>query len=774
MTKLFFFSILAMLSLTLHAQHFDWATSYSGYPGNSDTDNPGNKILSTVADRDGNVYILGECFPGSQINGVDLLPRDVVTGYPRSLVIAKINPDGNLMWHKTISGFPSSNGGDVYGNCMRLIGDSSLMVLCYFSLPYTTDYSYRHLYYIDSLYTDAEGLMSVDSVGDRQVTCLVTLDLNGNKTEDHFLQMSALDTTGSSLYARPNYNKINVCSMLATSFDVDKLGNIYIGRTAGFTLTDYIDGEFLIYSFANRNIGTQRIVVDGINSLYWTPNPEPYGHYQIIKFSPHFENILNATFVFDSTDRYSDLFFINDSTPYETNNAEVNSMDLDEQGNLYLTLHCLYPDSRMPLANSDTLAMTASNIEMIQSAMIKYDSSLTPLYIAQLHSTPETNPEANPSNIFHFTTTLCDEESNSVYIGGKIQRRSYYNWGHSPAAENQVMYGNDTIDMINSMFWLRLDRDNGQLISYGKAYSEVATEMTTLGSNYPKCHISVQNGIVAATVKYHTSMDFADMSYITESEDVTLCLWDENGNELKCADFNVDEAYSTTGQVIGIDDAVYVTGIAFNSVQCGDIELPATGHSQAYIVKYSDTIFGTVPGTTERLPQHITWEQELDFTAQPSPIALNAYASSGLPVHYTSSDPDVAYIDGDRLFFASEGDATVTATQPGNYIYLAAEPVTKTVTTPSGHTPGGEGIQQAAGGGQQAAVSVYPNPASGRVRVVGADGFVNAIEVLDMQGRKLIATEGTDIFDVSSLPAGQYIVRVTTDDSVHYLKLIKK
>ena len=91
-------------------------------------------------------------------------------------------------------------------------------------------------------------------------------------------------------------------------------------------------------------------------------------------------------------------------------------------------------------------------------------------------------------------------------------------------------------------------------------------------------------------------------------------------------------------------------------------------------------------------------------------------------------------------------------------------------------------------------LTLHPNPASGMVTVTGQGGSVSEVVIIDMQGRRVVSFADTDRFDVSSLPAGQYIVRVTTtssqsDDStltqsssqsfsqsegIHYLKLIKK
>ena len=206
----------------------------------------------------------------------------------------------------------------------------------------------------------------------------------------------------------------------------------------------------------------------------------------------------------------------------------------------------------------------------------------------------------------------------------------------------------------------------------------------------------------------------------------------------------------------------------------GDTMLYNSG-VQAFIAKYVNPIFMQPSGTREQ--QHIVWNQTLDFSAQPSPIALNATATSGLPVHYTSSNPGVAYIDGENLFFAGEGDATVTATQPGNYLFFAAQPVTKPVITPSGHNPGTDGIEEAASI-QQSAVSVYPNPTAGLV-YVKTDGKPNtSITIHNSMGvraRTEQTTTGSSqmTLDLSTLPAGVYYLTVKSGETTTRHKVIK-
>lgn len=76
-------------------------------------------------------------------------------------------------------------------------------------------------------------------------------------------------------------------------------------------------------------------------------------------------------------------------------------------------------------------------------------------------------------------------------------------------------------------------------------------------------------------------------------------------------------------------------------------------------------------------------------------------------------------------------------------------------------------------------VSLAGNPASGEVTVVGTHDEVTEVLVMDMHGRRVMRHAGGPVFNVSSLAAGTYIVRVATRtvdsaDRHHYLKLVKK
>lgn len=78
--------------------------------------------------------------------------------------------------------------------------------------------------------------------------------------------------------------------------------------------------------------------------------------------------------------------------------------------------------------------------------------------------------------------------------------------------------------------------------------------------------------------------------------------------------------------------------------------------------------------------QTINWNQELTASIADSMLTLNATATSGLPVTYTSSNESIATINGNVLTLHSPGYALITASQAGNATWNAATDVTKILT----------------------------------------------------------------------------------------------
>ncbi len=87
-----------------------------------------------------------------------------------------------------------------------------------------------------------------------------------------------------------------------------------------------------------------------------------------------------------------------------------------------------------------------------------------------------------------------------------------------------------------------------------------------------------------------------------------------------------------------------------------------------------------VSGETKKYDQTLTWIQTLgEYLTTDRPM-LNAFTSSGLPVEYESSDSTIAYVQDGVVQILCAGEVTLTATQPGNYKYNAAEPIAKSLS----------------------------------------------------------------------------------------------
>jgi hypothetical protein len=78
--------------------------------------------------------------------------------------------------------------------------------------------------------------------------------------------------------------------------------------------------------------------------------------------------------------------------------------------------------------------------------------------------------------------------------------------------------------------------------------------------------------------------------------------------------------------------------------------------------------------------QTITFPKPPSSALSGGPVLLNASASSGLPVSYSSSTAAVCTVSGSSVTLVSLGTCSITASQPGNAAYAAAASVTQTFT----------------------------------------------------------------------------------------------
>lgn len=86
-----------------------------------------------------------------------------------------------------------------------------------------------------------------------------------------------------------------------------------------------------------------------------------------------------------------------------------------------------------------------------------------------------------------------------------------------------------------------------------------------------------------------------------------------------------------------------------------------------------------VSGQTSKYDQTLTWVQNLGECSATDHLELNAYTTSNLDVIYETSNDQVAYVEGNLVKIVCAGEVTLTATQPGNYKYNAAQSVSKSL-----------------------------------------------------------------------------------------------
>jgi len=86
----------------------------------------------------------------------------------------------------------------------------------------------------------------------------------------------------------------------------------------------------------------------------------------------------------------------------------------------------------------------------------------------------------------------------------------------------------------------------------------------------------------------------------------------------------------------------------------------------------------TISVTVLQISQSITFNSLPNISFRSTPLTLTAFASSGLPVSFTSLAPSVCNVSSTSVTLLSAGQCTIQASQAGSGAYQAASPVTVT------------------------------------------------------------------------------------------------
>ncbi|RED98373.1 galactose-binding domain-containing protein [Marinoscillum furvescens] len=167
-------------------------------------------------------------------------------------------------------------------------------------------------------------------------------------------------------------------------------------------------------------------------------------------------------------------------------------------------------------------------------------------------------------------------------------------------------------------------------------------------------------------------------------------------------------------------------------------------------------------------------EQVITFEALPvksvgdEPFDPGATVSSGLPITYTSSDADVAEIIDGKIHLKGSGVVTITASQPGDDLYFAADEVAQNMAV-----LGGTVLSVADG------LRVYPNPVDTWVKIVNSsqerftDYRLYAVNGQLLKSGSIGPTATTVHIALPNFHTGLYILKVSNQNTSQVFRLIK-
>jgi uncharacterized protein (TIGR03437 family) len=178
------------------------------------------------------------------------------------------------------------------------------------------------------------------------------------------------------------------------------------------------------------------------------------------------------------------------------------------------------------------------------------------------------------------------------------------------------------------------------------------------------------------------------------------------------------------------------------TVVANTVTLLAVGNCSITASQAGDITYAPAPPVTRTFPitnPILLQPQTIAFPALPArtlgaaPFVITASASSGLPVKFSSNTTAVCTVGGSTITLHNTGQCSITASQAGNSIYLAATPVTQTFLVSPAPVqqigPNVTAIQEAAG---YAAGKIAPSSFA----VVRGDNFLPApiVKLRDSQG----------------------------------------
>lgn len=439
---LLFATLFSFLAASAQGE-WKWAHYWSGN-GN----NIFNKVINTAFDEEGNIYVYGTAGSSPVMDGTpfQFINNPQVLGQnSRSVLLTKYDTLGNLLWYKVIK---SSSDNGTLPTWME-VRDNKIHISGNLSVGYVDDIATVNnvwLYYLDTLVTGTQ-IQSIPTA-DRTLpfrtgryTYFITLDLDGNLLENHFVEAFS-----RQIYSDGNQAWEYLCGGLAESpIHVDLEGNTYV-----YTQLIYFGEETNPYT----------IIVDGDTNrkydIFLEGNADSYSgvaslsNGMIYKFSPTWELLFVKKLVDHTVGVVASQEHTGDSVtprfyPY------LHGLSYDESDNMYLTgyvelamymngmggeLHqypaYVYWDSTHFAAIHDITSAEYCNF------VIKYNTYGEVVWSNQIHTRGE-DISGDPDKYARSAWFSNSYNENAVYVLG---------WGEYGTHEEALIYFDNESDSL--------------------------------------------------------------------------------------------------------------------------------------------------------------------------------------------------------------------------------------------------------------------------------------------------------------------------------------
>lgn len=606
------FAVAAFLpTVSLHAQRFEWAKGYSSH-------NNVNEIKGSVTDDEGNLYILGEVAGDATWEGDSVVPSEI--GNRKGVIIAKISPDGDMLWHKVVF----SSIMTCFPQDIKKVGDSAFACMMMMPLPYDNHYTY----YLDTLiFGESDYPVPGRYMAYPHCNAFVVFDFDGNVKEQHFLHITYTDSNGVDICtsatpptdSTPWYNNSYFQFDNQVSFDIDGEGNIFISRKAydavgsGENHYDVQEGTLQGIKFwVDRRLAGY-YPIKGYRPMKWYP--------QIVKFSPHFDTMLACRYVIQTQ---------SDSMEYVLSNT---TLKVDNNGNVYHMCEIANDglhqgDSMVYGYHSNTLYIlyrgdTTRGISFYhcercpdRSFLVQFDNNLEPNWVVTLDDSI-INEDFSTSRLW-FHDLSFDYDSNLFFISATT--------GRGPGSDTSnyysiLTYDGTPLDLKNDAFVMafRMDTANPTLHSYGRI---PAIMYSHCGSNFNSGNLVAKNNKIFLQHVFVGGVGYPNDTIIFKSwydKGVGLAIFDYSGRLLLGIPYHTVTNHLSS---ISLQDSVlYLTQMLTGTAKFVNIQVPEQGYN-ACVAKYIDTAFMSPylnPGDTGNVSIVMSGDNDA-FVVYPNPF----------------------------------------------------------------------------------------------------------------------------------------------------------